>query len=319
MRRGRPFRGAIVAAAALVALSAGAAPARASEYSESLAKKVEREIVYVDRKANPKVSTSEAGAIRLRILRKDLGRIKIAVVPESRSAAEGGTGQLAQAVSQDLGLRGALLVASGSSAHVITSYEDSNSALDAVRRGFAKKGDLGDHLLASVDELAKVDPGPSGDVRGASGGSNPGTPDFGNGDDFFDDINDTVRITTLIIGLSIALPFIAIAILIVLRVRRGRKEQEEDWDFAQQGLRNELIALGDDIRALDVDTSMPGVNALALADYEAAVTQYDRANAALERADENPRLYVPEARAALKEGRRRMSDAKVRFGVTPTP
>lgn len=303
-----------------VALLAGGAPATASEYSQSLARKVEREVVYVDPKARPKVSVKDAGAVRLRILDKALGRIKIAVVPESRSAAEGGTSALAKAAAEDLDFKGTFLVVAGQSAFALTSYEGSNSAVAAVTKAFNRhEGDRGKQLLAAVDELAEVDPGPSGDIRQPGGTPGRSTPGFGDGSDFFDEINDAVKLTTLIIGLSVALPFVAIAILIVLRVRRSRKEQEEDWDFAQQGLRNELIALGDDIRALDVDTSMPGANALAMADYEAAVAQYDRANAALDRCDENPRLYVAEARAALKEGKRRMSDAKVRFGVTPTP
>ena len=319
MRRWRAPRGAIVAPAALLALLAGGSAA-ASEYSDSLAKKVEREIVYVDPKAKPKVSVGEAGRLRLRILDKAAGRIKIAVVPESRAAREGGTGPLAQAIDREAVFKGALLVVAGESAFAVTSYENSNAAAAAVQRAFEEhKGDRAEQLLASVNGLAKADPGPSADLRAPGGSSPGGSPDFGNGDDIFDEVGDAVKITTIIIGISIALPFIAVLLWILLRIRRSRREQEEDWDFAQQGLRNELIALGDDIRALDVDTSMPGVNALALADYEAAVAQYDRANAALERAEENPRLYVAEARAALKEGRRRMSDAKVRFGVTPTP
>lgn len=320
MRRG-PSRGAIVGAAALAVFLAAGTPANASDYSRSLAEKIEREVVYVDPKAKPRVSVQEAGRVRLRILNKAIGRIKIAVVPEPRAAREGGTGALAHAINRDLPLKGALLVVAGGSAFAVTSYENSNAAVAAVSRAFARhEGDRGRQLLAAVDELAEADPGPSADLS-APPGDTPDVrvPDFGDGEDIFDDINDAAQITTLIIGLAVALPFVVIAILIVLRVRRGRKEQEEDWDFAQQGLRNELIALGDDIRALDVDTSMPGANALALADYEAAIAQYDRANAALDRCDENPRLYVAEARAALKEGKRRMSDAKVRLGVTPTP
>jgi hypothetical protein len=318
VRRGRPSRGAIGAAAALVAVLA--TPANASEYSRSLAQRVEREVVYVDPKAKPRVSVKEAGEVRLRILRKALGRIKMAVVPVSRSAREGGTPALANAVARDLDFRGTFLLVSGSSAFAVTTYEGFNEAAAAVTKAFNRHpNDRGKQLLAAVDELDAVDPGPSGDVRTPSSSPDVRVPDFGGGDDVFDEINDAAKLTTLIIGLAVALPFVVIAILIVLRVRRGRKEQEEDWEFAQQGLRNELIALGDDIRALDVDTSMPGANALALADYEAAIAQYDRANAALDRCDENPRLYVAEARAALKEGKRRMSDAKVRLGVTPTP
>jgi hypothetical protein len=125
-------------------------------------------------------------------------------------------------------------------------------------------------------------------------------------------------VTTIIIAASFIVPILAILLYVAYRIRRHRRETEGDLDFEQEGLRNRLIALGDDIRALEVDTTMPGVNSLGVADYEAAVQQYDRANFALERSEQNPR-YVAEAKAALGEGERRISDAKVRFGVTPTP
>ncbi|HEX8052556.1 MAG TPA: hypothetical protein VF517_06145 [Thermoleophilaceae bacterium] len=320
MRRKLPIGGSLAAVAAIASALASAPAASGSEYSESLARNVEREIVYVDPKATPRVSTTEAGAIRLQITRKDIGRIKVAVVPERRAEREGGASGLAAAVARDLELRGTLLVVAGSSIHAITSHPASDSTVAAVREAFERhEGDRGDQIRAAVDGIAAVDPGPSADAGGSTGGGSSGGLPGGDGDDFFDEINDAVKFTTFIVGIAIALPFIAVFLWILLRFRRARKEQDEDWDFAQEQLRAELIELGDEIRALDVDTSMPGANALGLADYEAAIAQYDRANLALDRAEETPRLRVAEARAALKEGKRRMSDAKVRLGVTPIP
>jgi hypothetical protein len=307
---------------AAVALTLAAAPAAgASEYSKSLAKKIESEVVYVDPKAKPRVSVAEAGAVRLRIVKKAPGRIKMAVVPASRAEDEGGTSGLAAAVARDLDFRGTLLIVAGANAHALTSHPASNQTAQAVDEAFRKhEDDRGDQLVSAVNAIAAVDPGASADLnQSAPGGGAGSAPDFGDGDDFIDDIGDTIKTTILLIGLAVMLPFIGVFVWLMLRFRRGRKEQEEDWDFAQQGLRNELIALGDEIRALDHDTSMPGANALGIADYEAALAQYDRANAALARADDNPRLYVGEARAAIKEGQRRIADAKVRLGVTPIP
>ena len=308
-----------MSAAAAAALTLALVPAAdASEYTDSLARKVESEIVYVDRKAKPKVSTAEAGQIRLRITQKAIGRIKVAVIPESRAQDEGGAAGVATQVARAMDLRGTLLVVAGPNIHAATSYANTEPTVAAVREAFERnKGDRAEQILGAVNGIAAADPGPSADPpRGGTSGGTSGLPD---GEDFFDEINDAVKLTTLIIGIAIALPFVAVFFWILLRVRRARKEQEEDWDFAREQLRNELIALGDEIRALDVDTSMPGANALGLADYEAAVAQYDRANMALDRAEQNPRLRVAEARAALKEGKRRISDAKVRLGVTPIP
>jgi hypothetical protein len=319
VRPGRPLRRAI-ASASVAALALAAAPAASgSEYSRDLARKIEREVVYVDPKAKPRVSVSEAGRIRLRILDKAPGRIKMAVVPASRAENEGGLAELANAVNRDLDFRGSLMIVAGANAHVVTSHPESTRTAQAADKAFRGSDDRSDQLLAAVDEIASVDPGPSADVQ-QGGAPGPGNaPDFGSGDDFVDDIEDIVKLTTLLVGLAIALPFIAFFVWLLLRFRRSRKEQEEDWDYAQEQLRNDLIALGDEIRALDHDTSMPGANALGIADYEAALTQYDRANRALDLAEDNPRLRVAEARAAIKEGNRRIADAKVRLGVTPIP
>jgi hypothetical protein len=316
--RGRPLS-ATLAAAVTAALALAAAPAATgSEYSRGLARKVEREVVYVDPKAKPKVSISEAGQIRLRILKKAPGRIKIAVVPTSRAEDEGGASGLATAIARDLDFRGALMVVAGANVYVITSHPASGPTAQATEEAFKRHGDRSDQLLSAVNAIAAVDPGRGADLAQPSA-PRGATPDFGGGDDFIDDIGDIIKLTTLLVGLAIALPFLAFFVWLLLRFRRSRKEQEEDWDYAQEQLRNELIAFGDEIRLLDHETSMPGANALGIADYEAALAQYDRANRALDLADDNPRLRVAEARAALKEGNRRIADAKVRLGVTPIP
>jgi hypothetical protein len=315
-------RGGIAAVAALSGLLAAAGGAGASEYSQSIAKKVENEVVYVDRKARPKVSIGEAGQLRLRILDKAAGRIKIAVLPESRVEDEGGVSGLGSAIARDLKPKGALLVVAGDSRFIITSHPASDQAATAVDEAFNRRPNdsRGRELLGAVNGIAAADPGPSADPPDMGGGGVPGN--VGNfedqTDDIFDTVDDAIKTTTIIIAAFFIIPILALLIWIALRVRRSRKEAAGDLDFEQEGLRNELIALGDDIRALEVDTTMPGVNAMGVADYEAAVHQYDRANFALERSDQNPR-YVAEARAAIAEGKRRMSDAKVRLGVTPTP
>nr|MDQ3936055.1 hypothetical protein [Actinomycetota bacterium] len=300
-------------------------PAGASEYTKSLAKKVEREVVYVDPRARPRVSQGEAGRIRLRILDKAIGRIKVVVVPERRAVKEGGATGLGTKIGRDLDFRGTLMVVAGSTTFTLTTHPDSSQTAAATQEAFNRNNrkSRGAQILAAVDAIAAVDPGPSADLQRAAGPGAPSVP-VGDGsggafDDVADDIGDTVKLTTIVIGFVIALPFLIFVFVIVRGLMRRRREQEEDWDFARETLRNELIALGDEIRALDIDSSMPGVNQMGVADYQAAVEHYDRANTALQRAEENPRLRVAEARAALKEGRRRMSDAKVRLGVTPIP
>jgi hypothetical protein len=303
----------------VAALPAGAG---ASEYSERIAKKVASEIVYVDPKARPRISTADAGRIRLRIVDKAPGRIKVAVVPASRAEEEGGVSGLGSAIGRDLKPKGALLVVAGNSTFTLTSHPAHQQAATAVGEAFNRRGgdSRADEIVAAVNALAAVDPGPSADPPDTGGGGGGSVPtDFDDAsDDIFDTVDDAIKTTTIIIAAFFIIPILALIFWIALRVRRSRKDAEGDIDFAQEQLRNELIALGDEIRALEVDTQLAGANPMGVADYEAAVQQYDRANFALERSDQNER-YLGEARAAIKEGQRRISDAKVRLGVTPIP
>ena len=321
MRRGRTERGAFAAAAVACCVASLPAGAGASEYSERIAKKVATEIVYVDPKAKPRISTGEAGRIRIQIVKKAPGRVKVAVVPASRAEEEGGVSGLGSAIGRDLKPRGALLVVAGNSTFTLTSHPAHQQAATAVGEAFNRRGgdSRADEIVAAVNALAAVDPGPSADPPDTGGGGGGVPPDFGDAsDDIFDTVDDAIKTTTIIIAAFFIIPILALILWIALRVRRSRKDAEGDIDFAQEQLRNELIALGDEIRALEVDTQLAGANPMGVADYEAAVQQYDRANFALERSDQNDR-YLGEARAAIREGQRRISDAKVRLGVTPIP
>jgi hypothetical protein len=72
-----------------------------------------------------------------------------------------------------------------------------------------------------------------------------------------------------------------------------------------------LGALGDDIRALEIDMDMPGVSGEARADYETAVAAYQRADQSW-RLAQRPDDLEPVG-AALEEGRWAMSSARTRL------
>ena len=72
------------------------------------------------------------------------------------------------------------------------------------------------------------------------------------------------------------------------------------------------MELGDDIRSLDLDTSMPNAPRAALAEYEQAIARYDQANELL---SGDPTEYrVDQARAAIAAGRRHIETARERLG-----
>jgi hypothetical protein len=104
------------------------------------------------------------------------------------------------------------------------------------------------------------------------------------------------------------------ALLVGRRRRRARDAAE--FEEAKRNARDDLVALGDDIRALDIDVQMPNVDPEAKADYDHAVARYTEAEDLWERA-RTPGDLAPVG-SALEEGRWAMASAKARFsGETP--
>ena len=76
--------------------------------------------------------------------------------------------------------------------------------------------------------------------------------------------------------------------LFALSRRRQRKRQEEharaELEEVKQVAREDLVALGDDIRALDLDVQMPDADSEGKQHYNQAVERYTEAEQALDRA-----------------------------------
>ena len=86
-------------------------------------------------------------------------------------------------------------------------------------------------------------------------------------------------------GTILILAFLVLAggFLVVSR-KRGRRRRAEQFAEAKEQARDDLVALGEDIRALDLDVELPGLDPQARADYGRAVDAYDRANHVFETA-----------------------------------
>lgn len=287
------------------------AKAVAGSTAREVAQALRGDPVYVAPKVRGLLSVPERGRLRLRIVRRDIGRIQIAVVPSGSAERAGGLNEFANAVDQAMpGRRGALLVTTGSAFHVITSHPVVNPTLAAVRTAVESnrgKG-LDRQLLAAVDGIAEVDPGASADptAPSPSQGPNAAAP---NGDEFLDDVGDSFRLGVLIVAAAIALPFLlgALGLLVVWRRRRAAAEEREQ--LTARDARDELLALGEEIRALDLDVDMPGVSQRARDEYERALSLYDRANQLLA-GDEPSDVELYEARRSLEEGRARLEAAR---------
>jgi len=104
---------------------------------------------------------------------------------------------------------------------------------------------------------------------------------------------------------------------IAISRRRRRREEAEQFAEVKTNARDDLVALGEDIRALEVDVEMPGVSGGAKTDYETAVHAYDRANRGWETA-RRPRDLEPVG-SALEEGRWAMTSARARLDGEEPP
>jgi hypothetical protein len=93
--------------------------------------------------------------------------------------------------------------------------------------------------------------------------------------------------------------------------------REREWDEVRATAQDDLVALGEDIRALDVDIAMPGVTQEAKERYDQALQAYQRASQIFDRAKQ-PEDLAPVSET-LEEGRFAMSYAKALLEGRPPP
>ena len=316
----QPAQGARRAIApAAICLMLGFAPAAeaAGSSAHEVAAGLRNDPVYVADSEQDQLTVPERGRLRLRILRKDIGRIQIAVVSSRSAERAGGLGALANAVDQAMpGRRGALVATTGAAFHVVTSHPVVRPTAAALRSAVEANRDenLAAQLMAAVDGIAEVDPGADADVNAPSIDLPAIRIPATQPDDVADDVGDSFRLGVIIVAAAIAVPFLlgAMALLMALRRRRAAAEDREELDRGDA--RDELVALGEEIQALDLDVEMPDASAQGREEYERALRLYDRANQLLGKNDPSE-VELYEARRSLEEGRARIAAA--REALTP--
>jgi hypothetical protein len=245
--------------------------------------------------------------VRLAILDKDLGRIKIAIVTRQAALDEGGVKGLADAIDQRLRVPGTLVVIAGDNAWVTTSYDRPQAAALAVRRAFARDGNLAGQLLAAVDGIARIDPGPGGDLEGTQPVASREIDDAAQG------FLDTIQLIFWIVGLVIALPFLFGAFVLVRALWRSSRQSREAVGDQRSDANDELVALGDQIRELDSQAGTFESDLIGQAAYERALGAYERAERLLPAAASPRRLA--RVRLVLAQGQSHIAAARARLGV----
>jgi hypothetical protein len=259
------------ALAAIVAFLALAAPAAAQDTVDQVEAALREDPVFVDPDAEMALSAGDADAVRERID----GNLYVAVLPASAGSAD----ELAAELRSRLG--GSVGVVAGNSFRVDGSA-GAERAADAAFEASSRDG-AGAVLLGFVERASGAQPSEDGGEGGGGAGG------------------------LIILGLAGA----GGAALLVRRRRRRRQAEAVEFAEVKDNARDDLVALGDDIRALDLDVEMPGVPPDARADYERAVNAYDTADRSW-RLARRPRDLEPVG-SALEEGRWAMSSARARL------
>ena len=292
--RAKTFRASLLVALACLMIPAGALALRGG--LDQAAERLQSDPVYVDRSAERAVSSGEEARIR-RTIGGESGPVYIAVLPKRALDEAGGDASAALAqLARQVGEPGTYAAVIGDSFRA------------GATRGILPRGEAG--ALASEALEAKGGEGTAAvledfvrrvaDAR--SGGGRGGSGADGGGGGFP--------------GFLLALLAIPAALFGISRWRR-RKQERAELEQVKQVARDDLVALGDDIRALDLDVQMPNADEAAKADYNRAVQCYEQADDAWERARRPEDME--QVTSLLEEGRFAMTAAKARFEGKPVP
>ena len=154
----------------------------------------------------------------------------------------------------------------------------------------------GDELRGMAEEAARENRGESAEVVLADFVERAGGDDGGGGGAFG--------------WIVLALAGAGGAAFVISR-RQTRRRQAAELAEVKENARDDLVALGDEIRALEMDMDMPGVSDAARSDYETALNAYQRADQAW-RLAQRPDDLEPVG-SALEEGRWAMESARARL------
>jgi hypothetical protein len=280
----------------LLVLSAALALAPAAHAGEQLdaaVRALASSPVYVAADAKPTLTSAEQRELRAAISSAGGGPVYVAVLPASaRDEAGGDSGELVRRLGDQAHEPGTYAVVAGGQFRAASTSLPKGRAAELATEAFDAHHDEG--LAATlVDFVHRVGESRSGGGAGDGGGSS------GSGGLAF-------------LGLLAA----GGGLFAFSRRRRRRRELEAQMKELRRVADEDLVALGDDVRAIDIDIEMPGVDPKARDDLSVALDRYDRAEQAIERA-RRPEDFAAVSNA-LEEGRWAMESSKARLaGRTP--
>ena len=275
----------VLFAVLVAAVPAGAQTGTATSLIGDAATALQTSSVYVHEDAEEEISDREEEALERRIVETGAGPLYIAIVPARAADEAGGSAEgVARGIANQLRRPGTYAVVAGDQFRAgSTLVEDAGRiANDAIE----VRADEG--VYPTLREFVER----VGEAR-ENGGE---APSEGSGTG-----------SLIVLGLLGG----GAALFAVSRSRRRRRETEAQVAELRETANEDLVALGEDVRALDLDVEMPNADPQAKQDYGLAVERYDRATRALDTA-RDPQDFGPIGEA-LEEGRWAMASAKARL------
>jgi hypothetical protein len=283
----------IVLLIGIAASLAAAGPAHAEDVLERAGETLRLDPVYIAPDAEFGISDSEADDLRSQITDEDADPLFIAVLPRS---ADDSTGDDPVAALREIADKadepGVYAAVIGRSFRAGATRDDLSGAQVGAMARAAFAAEQGSGTYAVLSEFVRR----VGVVR--ESGSGRSSPAGGDDDD------KGVSIWLLVLA-GVA----AVVALLALRGRRRRlREEAVELERARTAVRDEVIALGNEIRALEVDMDLPDVDPQAKQRYGEAIECYQQAEQLLDAARREEDLE--RAQEQVSAGRRAIEAAR---------
>jgi hypothetical protein len=264
--------------AALGALVAPA-PALAGEI-EDAAEALRSDPVYVDGQAERAITPAEADRVRDRIRTAEAGPLYVAILPQDAAVEAGGdAGGVVEQLHEELGREGTYAVVVGNSLRAGSTDVEGTGDLAAEALDQHRDEGVAATLVAFVDAV------------GAERNPDTARDDEGGGFPW-------------VLALLVGVP----AVLFLVVRRRRNVARTAELAEVREEVEADLVALADDVRALDAGVERADADPRAKEAYTRALDRYEEASRAFERA-RSAEALEPVA-AALEEGRWEMAVAK---------
>jgi len=280
---------------ALVLAPSAAAQIATSVVDDAISALRVGETVYVHPAAEATLDDEEAEQLRARIEAAG-GQIFVAVLPAEVAAPDAALREIANGVRD----RGVYAVVVG------RSFRAGN--FGGLRKGLVRRI-ADDALRTGRDEGAVGVLGEFVDrVGGARGRSGTEEPASDSGSDGGGGAG---------LGIVAAIAAGGVALFALRRRRERNRGRDREFRAVRETAEEDLVALGEDIRALDLDVELPGADPAGKEEYARALSAYEAASAAFGRARAPEDMEA--VSSSLEEGRFAMESAKARLAGRRPP